>query len=63
MKVGKINKTNVIKCTLNPYWNFVFKSVLLKVGDCLQFLIYDWDFMATDDYMGTCKMTQIIYSI
>ena len=56
MKVGKINKTNVIKCTLNPYWNFVFKSVLLKVGDCLQFLIYDWDFMATDDFMGTCMI-------
>ena len=56
LKVGKENKTNVIKCTLNPYWNFVIKSVLLKVGDCLQFLIYDWDFMATDDFMGTCMI-------
>ena len=35
LKVGKENKTNVIKCTLNPYWNFVIKSVLLKVGDIL----------------------------
>jgi len=51
----KVGKTNIIKKTIDPKWDFVFNNVFVKVGDCIMFLIYDWDFLVSDDYMGQCK--------
>lgn len=52
----KIFKTQTIKKTLDPVWNETVK-VQLSLNDQIQFNIYDYDFMRTDDYMGSCFLT------
>eukprot|EP00825_Cyclidium_porcatum_P030024 TRINITY_DN31903_c0_g1_i2.p1 TRINITY_DN31903_c0_g1~~TRINITY_DN31903_c0_g1_i2.p1 ORF type:complete len:235 (-),score=62.83 TRINITY_DN31903_c0_g1_i2:267-971(-) len=59
----KVFKTQTIKKTLDPVWNEQCK-IMLSTNDNIQFNLYDYDFMARDDYMGSCflKITPEIYN-
>lgn len=55
-----LGRSQIIKNTLNPVWNYVLDGKTFAIGDEIEILIYDYDFLVSDDYMGSCfiKVTQ-----
>jgi len=57
---GTKTKTNIVKKTLNPTWNF---STELPISsfEKLTFQIYDWDRFSTDDLIGEVSLDYFGY--
>lgn len=49
---GKIQKTNVVRENLNPEWNESFDFEYIP-GASMNIEVFDWDFLGSNDFMGT----------
>lgn len=43
--------------TLNPVWNETLEIIDYKIGEALEFLIMDHDYMSADDFLGSAEVT------
>lgn len=55
---GKTFETSVIKCTLNPVWSHKFVLPYNRQTDpaALRLMVYDWDRLSANDFMGTAEL-------
>jgi len=58
---GNQLKSQVVKKTLNPTWNFV-TDLILDSEDNLEIDLYDWDRFSSDDPLGSVVLTFSEYS-
>merc|ERR550525_2073290 len=49
---GRRRKTKAIKNTQNPRWDELFRFKRAKPGDKMSIWVWDYDRMATDDFIG-----------
>jgi len=50
-------KTPVVKKNLNPVWNFSTEVPYNSYFGKIRFLVFDWDRLSSDDFLGSCSVS------